>query len=66
MTHFGGGVEGAPRPITTAERSSVSTPIELDILQLQGEKYHKGGNGDAQENAEAVTLGQSKRSARPD
>lgn len=43
----GDGEEDAPRPITTVERSSVSTPIDLDTLLLQGKEHHKSRNCDS-------------------
>ena len=46
VASFGDGVEGTPRPITTAKRSSVSAPVDPDILLLQSEEYPEGGKGD--------------------
>jgi len=47
VSSFGGGVEDTPRSVATVERSSVSTPVDPDVLQLQGEEHHKGGYGDS-------------------
>ena len=46
VSSFGNGVEDAPSSIATAERSSVSAPLDLDALLLQRKEYHKCGNGD--------------------
>ena len=46
MAFFWDGVEDTPKPVTTRERSSVSAPVDLNPLLLQGEEYHKGANGD--------------------
>lgn len=47
MTPFGDGVEDAPGPVATVERSSVSAPYDRDTLLLQCEEYHKSGKGDS-------------------
>jgi len=47
VTSFGDGVERTPRSVATAERTSVSAPIDMDTLSLQGKEYHKCGNGDS-------------------
>ena len=47
VSSFGDGMEDAPRSITTVERSSVSAPLDLDTLQLQGEEHYKGRYGDS-------------------
>lgn len=47
MTSLGDGVKNTPRSIATVEWSSVSNPVDLDIMLLQGEEYHEGRNGDS-------------------
>ena len=39
-------VEGAPIPIAAVDRQIVSAPIDCDIMLLQGEEQHNGGNDD--------------------
>ena len=40
-------VEDTPSSVATLERPSVSVPVDLDTLQLQGEEHHKGRNSDS-------------------
>lgn len=47
MASFGDGVEGTPGSVATVERSSISAPVDLDTLLLQGEEYYKSGKGDS-------------------
>jgi len=47
MSSCGDGVQGTPRSVATVERSTVSTPIDLETLLLQGEEHHKSGNRDS-------------------
>ena len=47
VSSWGDREEDTPSSVASLERPSVSAPVDLDILQLQCQEYHKGGDGDS-------------------
>ena len=43
----GDSVEDTPSSVTSLERQSVPSPVDLGTLPLHGKEHNKGGNGDS-------------------
>ena len=57
-------VEDTPSSITTLERQSVPSPVDLDTLPLHGKEHHKGGNGDTTRECGASDAERKQRLAK--